>query len=238
METGSDGSRFTKLQWRRRLRRARPLLITLGSLGVVAVACWVVFFSAWLATDRVDVQGTKHLSDDAVLAAADVDLGEPLARIDIDAVRDRVAEVPAVADVSVHRSWPHTLTIAVSERVPVAMLHQHGWWNMDSEGVTFSKSAHRDPSLPVVDFEGSPDEQARREVATVVESLPASVIDSLKRVHARSMDSIALMLRDNREVVWGSAAESNRKVKVLAILMRQRARVYDVSVPEQPTTMR
>jgi cell division protein FtsQ len=90
----------------------------------------------------------------------------------------------------------------------------------------------------VVDFEGSPDEQARREVATVVESLPASVIDSLKRVHARSMDSIALMLRDNREVVWGSAAESNRKVKVLAILMRQRARVYDVSVPEQPTTMR
>ncbi|MEP6667303.1 MAG: FtsQ-type POTRA domain-containing protein, partial [Nocardioidaceae bacterium] len=188
--------------------------------------------------DKVDVEGTQHLSVDDVVAAADVDLGVPLARIDIDAVRQRVADVAAVADVSVHRSWPHTLTITVAERVPVATLHQHGWWAMDREGVTFRRSARRDPSLPVVEFEGSPDVQARREVASLVTALPASVIDAVKRVRAHSMDSVSLMLRDGREIVWGSAAESDRKVKVLAILLHQKARVYDVSVPEQPTTQR
>ncbi len=238
MATGSDPSRFTKLQWRRRLRRARPILIMVGSLTVVALAGWAVFFSSWLATDKVDVEGVEHLSTYEVLAAADVDLGVPLARIDIDAVRDRVSEVPAVADVSVHRSWPHTLTISVSERAPVATLHKDGWWLMDSEGVMFRRSAHRDPSLPVVAFEGTLDDQARREVAAVIAALPASVIDDMKRVRAHSMDSISLMLRDGKEVVWGSAAESDRKVEVLAVLLRQRAKVYDVSVPEQPTTQR
>jgi cell division protein FtsQ len=36
--------------------------------------------------------------------------------------------------------------------------------------------------------------------------------------------------------VWGSADESDLKAQVLAVLLRQPARTYDVSVPGQPTT--
>ena len=43
---------------------------------------------------------------------------------------------------------------------------------------------------------------------------------------------------DGRQVKWGSADESDRKVEVLAILLKENASVYDVSVPEQPTTRR
>ena len=50
------------------------------------------------------------------------------------------------------------------------------------------------------------------------------------------MDSITLTLADGRSVRWGSADESQRKVQVLAILLKQKASVYDVSGPEQPTT--
>jgi cell division protein FtsQ len=57
-----------------------------------------------------------------------------------------------------------------------------------------------------------------------------------RRVRAQSMDSITLTLADGRSVRWGSADESQRKVQVLAILLKQKASVYDVSVPEQPTT--
>ena len=43
------------------------------------------------------------------------------------------------------------------------------------------------------------------------------------------------MLRDGREVQWGSADESDLKATVLAeLLAGQEAKVYDVSVPGQP----
>jgi cell division protein FtsQ len=36
--------------------------------------------------------------------------------------------------------------------------------------------------------------------------------------------------------MWGSAEASERKAEVLTALMRLRAKVYDVSAPEAPTT--
>jgi cell division protein FtsQ len=52
------------------------------------------------------------------------------------------------------------------------------------------------------------------------------------------MDSITLRLSDGRRVRWGSAEHSADKVSVLAVLLRLPARVYDVSVPAQPSTVK
>ena len=52
----------------------------------------------------------------------------------------------------------------------------------------------------------------------------------------RSVDEIDLVLRDERLVRWGSAESSAEKAEVLIALLSQPARVYDVSVPGQPTT--
>ena len=45
------------------------------------------------------------------------------------------------------------------------------------------------------------------------------------------------MLRDGRQVEWGSAEQSKQKAEVLAeLLTAVDAKHYDVSVPGQPTT--
>ena len=44
------------------------------------------------------------------------------------------------------------------------------------------------------------------------------------------------MLRDGRQVVWGSAEDSAAKAEVLVALLKEPAKRYDVSVPGQPTT--
>lgn len=239
MAARSEASRFARRQWARRLRSARPWLLTALALGVLGLAAWVVFWSSWLATRNVAVEGSSIVTDRQVVQAAGVDLGTPLARVDLGGVRDRVAELPAVADVSVHRSWPHTLQITVTERTPLATVQRHGqWYAMDADGVLFRPTPARDPKLPVVVLTPSADAAARREVASVVAALPDDVLHSMRRVRARSMDSITLSLADGREVEWGSADESARKVQVLAVLLKQKAAVYDVSVPELPTTRR
>jgi cell division protein FtsQ len=234
-----ETSRFARRQWSRRLRSARPWLFALLAVTVAFFAAWVVFFSSWLATQHVSVEGTSTVRDRDVVEIAGVDLGTPLVRVDLDAVRDKVASLPAVADVSVHRSWPHTLEITVTERKPLATVLRHGtWFAMDKTGALFRPSTSRDPALPIVAFAPDADDAARAEVASVVRALPRGLLSSMRRVKARSMDSISLVLADGRQVRWGSADESDRKVEVLAILLKQRASVYDVSVPEEPTTRR
>ncbi len=239
MAARSEAWRFNRRQWTRRLRAARPWLLIALAVGVLAVAGWGVFVSSVLATERVDVAGTSIVSDTEVRQAAEVPAGTPLARVDLGGVRARIEKLPAVASVSVHRSWPHTLEITVTERTPLAAVALHGrWYAMDRAGVVFRPTPTRDTSLPIVALAPAADEAARQEVASVVAALPDRLLEATRRVKARSMDSITLALDDGRSVKWGSAEESDRKVQVLAVLLDQRASVYDVSVPEQPTTSR
>lgn len=237
--TASAGpvARFPRNQWRRQLRGLRPVLLAVLAIAVLGGAAYAIYFSAWLAADRVEIHGGVTVSDRALVRAAAVDPRTPLARVDLDAVDARVSRLPAVADVVVHRSWPHTITITVKERQPVATLYRHGAWRLlDNEGVLYRTTPQRSPGLVVVRFEGDGTRVALREIGHVVTALPRQLRSQMRRVEARSMDSIRLVLRGRREVVWGSAAESDRKVTVLLLLLKRPAAVYDVSVPEQPTT--
>ncbi len=67
-------------------------------------------------------------------------------------------------------------------------------------------------------------------------ALPAALSRRVNYVEVATVDQISLVLRDDRRVVWGSAEESAEKAEVLAQLLKQPARTYDVSVPGQPAT--
>jgi cell division protein FtsQ len=237
----ADAARFTRRQWRRRVVALRPFAVVAGALAVVALCVYAFYFSSWLAAKDVRVSGETSLTAKAVVAAAQVDLGTPLARLDLSAIEQRVAQLPAVADVSVHRSWPHTVSIQVTERVPLAAVMRDGaWWVMDDEGVVFRRTPERDASLPIVQAAAKAGPDALAEAAQVVAALPASVLGDVQRLTARTRDSIELRLKDHSLVRWGSSDDTARKAQVLGVLLDNvaKAAVYDVSVPEQPTTRR
>jgi cell division protein FtsQ len=241
MTAASDTrTRFQKRQWQRRLVALRPLLVTAAAVVLVAFVGWIAFFSSWLAATAVDVSGEETVSQQRILDAADVQLGVPLARLDLGEIEARVALVPVVAEVSVHRSWPHTVSIDITEREPIAAIHRAGsWWVMDGEGVEFRPTEAPDPTLPVVEVGAQVPDDALAEVAGVIRALPTELMGEVRQISARSMDSIQLQLSGRRTIVWGSAAESDRKAEVVDVLLGTiTASTYDVSVPDQPTTSR
>lgn len=240
MTSAAETARFARRQWRRRLIALRPVAIVAGVLAVASLVGYGFYFSSWLAARDVAVSGETSLTAKQVVAAAQVDLGTPLARLDLSAIETRVAALPAVADVSVHRSWPHTVSIEVTERTPLAAVMRDGaWWVMDDEGVVFRRTPERDASLPVVQAGASAGDDALAEAAKVVAALPASVLTEVKRLTAHTRDSIELRLANHSLVRWGSADDTARKAQVLGVLLENvKASVYDVSVPEQPTTRR
>ena len=80
------------------------------------------------------------------------------------------------------------------------------------------------------------DQRLLRDVATVVHWIPSDVVPDVVGLGATAVDHITLQLTDDREVVWGSAEQSELKSEVLGTLLQVEASVYDVSAPTYPTT--
>jgi cell division protein FtsQ len=229
---------FGQRRWRSRLVAWRRWLVLVLAFGLVAFTGWVVLFSTWLGLRQVDVQGVHRVSAAEVQRVVAVAQGTPLARVDLNAVEARVESIPAVATASVHRGWPHSLVVDVTERQPVAVVHRQGsWWLMDRTGALFGASTSRDPAEPIAQVDGGAGSRTLREVAGVLGELPADLATATKRVSASSPDSITVQLADGSQVRWGNASESGVKAAVLrALREHHKAAFYDVSVPSQPAT--
>lgn len=214
----------------------RKLVIVGVLLALLAIgAGWVVGFSDLLAARRVEVVGAGQLAPVQVREAAQVPLGRPLARIDLSAVRERVSALPQVAAVRVSRAWPHGVRIAITERIAVAVVPRgDGFRGLSADGVLFRSYASRPPGLPVVADDQGADRTALREAALVVGSLSADLLGRVDHVTVRTADAITLVLRSGRQVIWGNASDSAHKAEVLAVLLRQKSSVVDLSVPGRP----
>lgn len=237
----SDPSRrtrraFARRIWARRWLTWRYLLAGLLVLVLVVGSVWLVYFSSYLALKGADVTGTRHLTKDEVLAAADLPVGDPLARVDAEAVARRIRAMAYVKSVEVTREWPDQLRIEVTERTAVAVVDLGGALRgLDADGVVFSTYRKAPPGLPVVQVSGDPDQDALREAARVVAALPSSLSSRVDHLEVATVDQISLALTGGKTVVWGSADQSELKAEVIGPLLKQPGSVYDVSAPGQPT---
>lgn len=235
--TARSRRRFARRQWARRWLVWRHLLVAVLALGLVVGGTWLVFFSPVLAVDAVDVEGNRTLGEADVREAAAVPSGEPLARLDLDAIRARVQALAVVRSAEVTRVWPDRVLVTVEERVAVAVVDIGGRLRgMDADGVIFRDFAHAPAGLPRVQTSAETGGEALREAAEVVAALPADLAGRVDHLTVESVDRIELVLRDGRTVMWGSAEESEQKAAVLARLLALPGRHFDVSVPANPTT--
>ena len=229
--------RFARRQWRRRWLAWKYVVTGTVLLVLVVGGLVTVYFSDALAVDGVEVTGEKSLSDDDVRAAAQVPLGEPLARVDLDRIRNRVLGLAVVRSVEVSRQWPHEVLIAVEERTAVAVVKVAGKLRgLDEDGVVFGTFAKAPAGLPLVETKASTSGEALREAALVAAALPGDLAERVDHVVVETVDMITLELKGGREVRWGSSAQSEQKARVLETLLLQKATTYyDVSVPGNPT---
>ncbi|HET8969694.1 MAG TPA: FtsQ-type POTRA domain-containing protein, partial [Candidatus Nanopelagicales bacterium] len=215
--------------------RRRWLLVVL-LVAVLAGAGWVVGWSPLLSVTEVRVLGARTLSADQVRAAADVELGMPLARVPAAAVAERVEALPAVAGVEVRYGWPHVLVLVVTERVPVAVVAgasgTAGFELVDAAGNRYDTVAARPVGLPLLATTPAADGAA----LAVLTALPPELASRVARVRADTQDDVVLVLADGTRLRWGGATDSGRKAAVVLALLPRRAGVIDVSAPELPTT--
>jgi cell division protein FtsQ len=230
---------------RRSVRRRRIGRILLAVLVAVAAgaAVWLVWFSSALAVNRIEISGTTTLKRMDIQSQAAVRLGEPLARVDTIAIESRVAAMERIDRVEVSRHWPRTIRIEVVERKPIGWVYSDGGIRaIDRYGVDF-RSLRTEPKhlveVRVETIVARKRQQGLESAAAVLDLLrreDPGLLKKVRYVRVSSKDSVQLELGKNRTVTWGSAARGKQKLTVLRSLLRIKARGYDVSAPEQPTT--
>ncbi|MBU6534114.1 cell division protein FtsQ [Streptomyces mayonensis] len=233
--------------------RLRTIIIIAVALVVLAGgAGWLLYGSNWTRVEGVSVSGTRVLTPAQVREAADVPVGEPLVSVDTGAVEERLRrKLPRIGEVSVERSWPHGISLEVTERTPVLLVQKGGKFvEVDDEGVRFATVSKAPKGVPTLELEPAPSgsaaaslrrfDEARlvREAVRVAGRLPAAVARDTRLVKVRSYDDISLELTGGRTVAWGSGEQGVRKARTLTALMKAtpKAGHFDVSVPTAPAS--
>ena len=229
--------RFARRQWLRRWLVWRYVIASVLLVVLVVGAVWLTYFSALLTVKKVEVRGESLLSEQRILAAAQVPPGAHLVDLDLTAIRSRIAALAAVRRVDVSRHWPDGVQIKVTERKAVAVVDIDGRFEaMDDQGVLFRAYPNPPVGMPRVVSPAGTSSAALAEAAHVIASLPRGLAVRVDHVQVAGIDQVSLAMRHGATVIWGSDARSALKAQVLAKLLPHPAATYDVSVPGQPVT--
>ncbi len=215
-------------------RRALGLLLGAGAVGLLG---WLVLFSSVLAVDRVVVTGAVRATPAQVLAAAAVETGTPLARVDTAGVSRRIARLDPVARVEVHRSWPSVLRLRVVERIPqVGFLTAGRYVLIDADGVPFARVARLpEGTVRLQVARPAGDDPTTRSALAVLGELPTDLRARVRIVRAASPAGVTLLLKDGRQVVWGGPGRAPDKAAAALALLRLPGSVVDVTSPDVVT---
>jgi cell division protein FtsQ len=233
----SPPQRTTRRARKRRSRRRMALafIVMMLVLALLGGSLWTMYFSTVLVTERVNIVGTFELTAAQVSLAAQVPLGVPLARQDLEAIAQRTSTLPAIETASVIRDWPSTITVAIVERRPVLGVQQpEGYVLVDKSGVAYQTRQVLPPKL-VLAVVNPGDRSLLTEMATVAAALPNKLRSSVDRMTASNRDSIALVLDSGHTVSWGNSSDSELKAQiVIALLKREPKSSINVSSPHNP----
>ena len=224
-------------------RRLRITLVVASAIIVIGLA-FLAIRSPLFDLDHVRVTGARRESAAAVQAAARVHRGDPLMFIDTGAVARRIEQLPWVEEAVVHRDFPGTLTITITDYVPTAYVRRS-----DGSAVLIASNGRAVAlarTAPVVGVEirvaGVPPTVgsllAPPEAADVVRHLPDRLRLLVGAVDVG--DTFALELRSGGQVRLGTLDHLRAKgVAALGVIDHLAGRPFtyvDVSAPHAPVS--
>lgn len=206
-------------------------------LAVVAGGVWLVEFSPVLVARTVRVEGVPARDVAGIVGRAAVPMGTPLAKVSTLAIARRVMVTASLAEVTVSRSWPSTVLISATPRVPVlAVKNPQGQVKVvDSKGVAYATVTSPPKGVPLINTVEDPSSlESMRAAMAVLRALSPGQRDKVTRVTVMGPNMVTLKL-GGVTVVWGGASEPELKVKVMTALLKQKdVATIDVSAPRTP----
>ncbi|MBD8064184.1 FtsQ-type POTRA domain-containing protein [Devosia sp. PTR5] len=130
-----------------------PLGFALGTLGQVAQG---QIAQAGLAIGEISISGQSLTSDQAIFDALGVEPHTSTLAFDVEAARQRIAELPAISSVSVRKTLPGDVSVVVTEKSPIARWRVDGiTFLIDGAGIQIGEDGGAYANLPLVIGDGA-----------------------------------------------------------------------------------
>ncbi|MBC3185225.1 FtsQ-type POTRA domain-containing protein [Corynebacterium sp. zg-331] len=227
---------MASVSWFPRRLRPRALLITVAVVVALLVGVAVVLWTQPVfMVSEVEVTGNRHLSVEQVRESSGVTEGQNLVRVDEEAAATAVAQLEWVESVTVSRSLPATVSIAVTEHTPV-LFRREGDQPLliDSHGQAF---AYGDPPEGTVEATGEAvgDRDTMKSLVEAVSAMDPGVRAQVASVFVPSKWEIEFRLADGRVVYWGSLEGYRDKALAMRTVLTREGQRWDVSNPRLVT---
>lgn len=235
--------------------RSQKRLRSAGAvLGVVALAglAFGVLHTPWFGARVVTVTGSHpHTPASAIVVAAGLAHQVPLISVDPGAAAAKVEALPFIASAQVYTHWPDSVTVHVTERVPVVVMGGTvgSWATLDGNGRTLAATVVR-PALTLLVVHGPTGPVLPAPVGgtlppsahpglLVARSLPPAFAAQVVSVTVAADGTVSLALNSGLVVLLGTTADLTAKYEDVAAIIAHAPlrgqRTIDVTVPQSPT---
>jgi cell division protein FtsQ len=233
---------------RRPARRGAVLrrrAIAVGALLVVLYAGYLLWFRnlGWFAIDEVTIDGASTSQQQIKAAVERASGGMTTLHLKDDELREAVARFPTVASVSASTSFPDTLHVRVTQRLPVAYVQMSGRQTpVSADGYLLTGASFDSKALPQIEGASARGGRLDEDAGAQAAILGATPEPLRERITSSSWDEdsggVVLQLENGPAVRFGDGARAADKwdaaVAVLSSPERGSPSYLDVSVPERP----
>jgi len=187
-----------------------------------------------------------HTPVATVLAVAGLAGHPPLVDVNPGLDSRRIEQLPWIANAIVERRWPDSVTVVVTERVPVATLPAEGGGVavVDRSGRVLERETQAPAGTValLVAAKAGPPGSVLPVGATgaldVARSLPGSLLSRVRVVSSEPGGGVNLGLAGGQQVVLGSPSKLDEKFEALESLLAANVLTgpasVDLTVPDQP----
>jgi cell division septal protein FtsQ len=212
-------------------------------LIVVGLLAWWVTHSAVFDARRIAVTGNRQLSVARVLRIGGVSERTNVMWFSQGSVERRLTANPWILAARVSRTLPATISISVTERVPMAVLEAGRSYLIAGDGTVLGPARGR-PGLPTIGIAGPTILVGSRPAAALgplkaIAALPAGLRSQVRKTYL-SHGLLTVELRSGVRAVYGDAGDAQAKGEALEAVLRWATRsgislaYVDVRSPVSP----
>jgi cell division protein FtsQ len=131
------------------------------SIGATALAeaAQGRFAAAGLAIGEISISGQTLTSEQAIFDALGIEPHTSTVSFDVEAARQRIADLPAVESATVRKTYPGDVVVTITEKVPVARWRVDGiTFVVDGSGEQIGEDRGAYADLPLVVGDGANDD--------------------------------------------------------------------------------
>lgn len=224
---------------------------------VIAVILLVIFGSIFIYrsdlfhVNNVQVNGSAHLTSQEITSIAAVSDDSTLLRLDSKGIKERLEDNAWVQNAAIHRVFPDTIVIDITEREPgaVVKINDRSNWVISTDGAWLSAATTDDwenamkiidvsPSMPAPISGAMCADGGINNALDILNSISDDLRSRIVSISAESSIKTSLNLVDGVTVAFGDSSDIEVKEAVINSLLNEyegRICYINVRVPTRPT---